>query len=307
VADRCGLYWLENLGPTTEKTTGDPAAVPTYTDHSNLLVVKDADGKERPVKTPFDWGQRRAHILASLEKTIALVPDSSNRVPLDVKFGDMPTAENHTLKSVTYSTAVGERTTAYLHLPKGRSGKRPAVIYPIDPSAGTPPPIGKELTPRGYVVFVVKRATTDSAAAFGRKIVRGIDLLDAMPEVDVNRIGIIGHGPGGTLGLLVAAVDQRIAATVTNGGLAPPPDAKSPGDMAEVVAALAPRPTYLIAPTKDTFDVEKANAAIASARSVFAFKQAERSLVAVYPDVGREFPEGERTKAYEWLDKILKP
>src|SRR5262249_33526519 len=93
VADRCGLYWLENLGPTTEKTTGDPAKVPTYTDHTNLLVVKDADGKERPVKTPFDWGQRRAHILANLSDP---TPDPSARVPLDAKFSPINTPENYT-------------------------------------------------------------------------------------------------------------------------------------------------------------------------------------------------------------------
>jgi hypothetical protein len=306
VADRCGLYWLENLGPTTEKTTGVPAAVPTYADHSNLLLVKGADGKERPVKTPFDWGQRRAHILAKL---IDPMPDSGTRVPMDATFAPIDTNEptNFTVKSVTFSLTADERSTDYLAIPKGFAGKRPAVICPVDPDAGTTQPIGNELTARGYIFLVVKRATTDTPASFGRKIVRGIDLLDAMPEVDVNRVGIIGHGPGGMVGLLVAAFDQRIAATVTSGGLAPPADAKSPVDMAEVIAALAPRPTYLIAPTKDTFDVDKAKTAIASARSVFAFKQAERSLVAVYPEIGREFPEVERKKAYEWLDRILKP
>jgi hypothetical protein len=76
-----------------------------------------------------------------------------------------------------------------------------------------------------------------------------------------------------------------------------------------MVAALAPRPTYLVAPTKDTFGVkvDKVKTAVSSAKAVFKFKQAERSFAAVHADISREFPEAERMKAYEWLDKILKP
>jgi hypothetical protein len=269
--------------------------------------VRDADGKERPVKTPFDWGQRRAHILAELARIRDPMPDPSTRVPLDAKFGPN-TPENYTLESVTFSIGPNERVTAFLHVPRGRTGKRPAVICPVD-GLTSGPPVAHELTRRGYICLVVKQTSSDTPANFGRKIVRGIDLLDAMPDVDVNRIGVVSHGPVGTTALVTAAFDQRIAATISNCGLTElkSADGKISVKMNELIATLAPRPTYLIAPTKDTFPLIDSKAAIASARKVFAFKKADRSLIAVYPDVGHEFPEAERKKAYEWLDRILKP
>src|SRR5690242_17341728 len=38
-------------------------AGPTYTDHSRLMVYRDADNNEHPVRTRDDWLKRRAHIL----------------------------------------------------------------------------------------------------------------------------------------------------------------------------------------------------------------------------------------------------
>jgi hypothetical protein len=299
VADRCGLYWQENLGKTTEVTTGDPAKVPTYTDHTNLLVVKDLEGKERPVKTPFDWGQRRFHILSKDDDPM---PEPENRVPLDAKFVSINTPENYLLKSATFATGPDERTTAYLHVPKGRTGKRPAIIIPVDGQT-TGLPFGHELALRGYICLVVKQGSGDTPAKFGRKLVRGIDLLDAMPDVDLNRIGILCDGSVGAIGLLVAANDLRVTATIRNRsdiGLG------YTSEMA-LIAALAPRPTYRIGQSEDGFFFRKYEANIATARAVFAFKNADRSLVTVYPETGREFPEAERKKAYEWLDRILKP
>jgi dienelactone hydrolase len=304
VADRCGLYWLENLGPTTEKTTGDPTAVPTYTDHTNLLMVKDPDGKERPVKTPFDWGQRREHVLATVEKVLGPLPGPAERLPIE-PWKPKPGSDGQTVP--------WDR----IHVPENRVGKRPAVICLIDqfskPMGGPGEVIDEsrisaELTNRGYVCLEALNPSDQGMKSVGT-IIHWLDLLDSMSIVDINRIAVMGHGSGGKSAMLAAAFDQRVSAVVSSCGFAPlkSADGKTSAEVNELVAALAPRPTYLIAPTKDTFDVEKAKAAIASARSVFAFKQAERSLVAVYPNVGREFPEAERMKAYEWLDKILKP
>src|SRR5262249_46689079 len=74
-ADRSGLFYFENLtikGDKSRATNREPA-VPSYSDHSKLLVVKDeptaaGDGPERPIKTPLDWGQRRAHILGNVQR-----------------------------------------------------------------------------------------------------------------------------------------------------------------------------------------------------------------------------------------------
>lgn len=41
-----------------------------YTDHSRLLIYRDANGIEHPVKTPADWARRRQHILEGMEQAM---------------------------------------------------------------------------------------------------------------------------------------------------------------------------------------------------------------------------------------------
>ena len=38
-----------------------------YPDHSNLLVLRDAEGRERPITTKADWAERLKHIRANME------------------------------------------------------------------------------------------------------------------------------------------------------------------------------------------------------------------------------------------------
>jgi hypothetical protein len=236
-------------------------------------------------------------------------------VPLDVVVNSITSTDTYRQKSLTIATTAGRTVPARLFLPKNRKGKGPAVLYPNDAAVNWDgpigkwdvPPVGRELVARGYACLLLP-ATDDPAAAVWTAT-RGLDLLDATPEVDINRIAVVGHAKGGLAGLLTAAFDQRVAAVVASCGFAElkSADGKTSVEMNELAATLAPRPTYLVAPAKDAFAVEKAKSAIANARTVFAFKQADRSLVAVHPEIGREFPEAERKKAYEWLDRILKP
>src|SRR5262249_16300852 len=103
-ADRSGLFYFENLtakGDKSGPTNREPPA-PTYSDHAKLMVLKDeptvagGDGPERPVKTPLDWGQRRAHILGNVERVMGQLPGSIARVPLDVKVLKEERAEKYT-------------------------------------------------------------------------------------------------------------------------------------------------------------------------------------------------------------------
>ena len=117
--------------------------------------------------------------------------------------------------------------------------------------------------------------------------IRGIDLLETLPEVGVKRIGIIGHGLGGQSALFTAAFDYRVAAVVSScgfttfprykgGGLADWSDprrvprirdvygndpAKIPFDFGELIATLAPRGVFVSAPLKDDAARSKASRA----------------------------------------------
>ena len=58
---------------------------PFYPDKTKLLVYRDAQGNEHPVKNPADWAIRRRHILANMQQVMGPLPDPSRKVPLDVR------------------------------------------------------------------------------------------------------------------------------------------------------------------------------------------------------------------------------
>ena len=79
-----------------------------------------------------------------------------------------------------------------------------------------------------------------------------------------------------------------------------------PFDFPQVVAALAPRAFFVNAPLKDSgFEVSGVRDCIEAAMPVYEGLGAKDKLVAVYPDVGHDFPLGVRQAAYAFLDRAL--
>jgi pimeloyl-ACP methyl ester carboxylesterase len=163
--------------------------------------------------------------------------------------------------------------------------------------------------------------------------IRAVDLLQSLPEVDPERIGCIGHSLGGHNGLFTAAFEQRIKVVVSccgftrfaryKGGdltgwcgprymprietmLGRSPE-KMPFDFGEVLAAIAPRAVHVVAPLRDdNFDVTGVREAIASARPIFELLGSDGKLSVSYPECEHDFPDGERERAYQALDRALK-
>jgi dienelactone hydrolase len=163
--------------------------------------------------------------------------------------------------------------------------------------------------------------------------VRAIDLLESLPYVDGDKIGCIGHSLGGHNTIFTAVFDQRIRAMVSSCGFTPfhdyyggklagwtsdrymprirtaydnSPD-RVPFDFYELVATLAPRPFFINAPVRDdNFEVGGVKKAVAAANEIYALRGAKEHLVAVYPQVGHDFPDEVRKQAYEALDRWLK-
>jgi dienelactone hydrolase len=359
---RNGLYWLENLGQgnvVAKGLTKDPLWFPAYSDRMKLLVVKDKAGQEKPVRTQFDWGQRRAQILAAAQSVLGVLPDSHQRVPLDMKVLEEKAAAGYVRKKITYGSDLGSRVTAYLLIPNNVRRGAPAMLCLHDDTPlGKDEPAGlagrasmhyaDELARRGYVCLVpdypsygenaydVKMHAKTYASGSMKAVwdnIRGIDLLESMPEVSTKRIGIIGHGLGGQSALLTAAFDYRVAAVVSSCGFTTFPrykggnladwadprrmprirdvhgndPAKIPFDFAELLATLAPRAVLVSAPLKDdVMEVTGVKSAIASASAVYEFRKAGGSLQVTYPDGGRDFSAAAREEAFAWLEKRLK-
>lgn len=223
---------------------GGTPPVPRYSDHSRLLVVKQSDGSDGPVRSVNDWQVRRAHILASLQEVMGPLPGGERRVPLELEV--VETIDEPTLvrKKIRYATEPGDRVPAWLLIPKQRpsQGKFPAMLCLHQTTAiGKDEPTGRggkpnlhyalELAQRGYVTLApdypnfgerkVDPYALGYASASMKGIwdhLRGVDLLTSLEEVDENRIGVIGHSLGGHNSIFVALFDPRIKAVVSSCG-----------------------------------------------------------------------------------------
>jgi dienelactone hydrolase len=288
-----------------------------------------------------------------------VLPDSHQRVPLDMKVLEEKAAAGYVRKKIIYGSDLNSRVSAYLLMPNNVRRGAPAMICLHDDTPfGKKEPAGlagrasmhyaDELARRGYVCLVpdypsygendydFKKYAKTYASGSMKAVwdnIRGIDLLETLPEVRTKRIGIIGHGLGGQSALFTAAFDYRVAAVVSSCGFTTFPrykggnladwgdprrmprirdvhgndPAKIPFDFAELLATLAPRAVFVSAPLKDdVMEVTGVKSAIASASAVYEFRKAGSSLQATHPEGARGFTAAAREEAYAWLEKRLK-
>ncbi len=336
-------------------------APPSYADRAHLLVVQDDEGRLQPVRTEADWALRVAHIQQSMELVMGALPEKSD-LPLDLKVDQYAHSRHYTRQHLTFTGEYGDRLPGWLLVPDGANehDRRAAMIcLPGSSPPGKDNPAGltanhemayaHELAERGYVCLVLDYPLLHAAeyksdpyqlgyaSATMKGIVnhrRGVDLLQSLPFVDAEAIGVIGHSLGGHNALFLAVFDPRVKAIVSscgfnvfskhNGGdvsawssryymprikteFSDDP-AKIPFDFTEVLAALAPRPVFVNAPLHDApdFEVSGVRDCIAAALPVYReIFQAEKHLQVRYPDAGHRFPVAERHACYAFLDRHL--
>lgn len=339
----------------------------SYPDHSNLLIVRDEQGQERPVTTPADWAVRRQHLLDNMQLVVGPLPGPDRRVPLDPQIISEEKTENYLRKKISFVPEPSDRVPAWLLLPnavpdqlKSPDGKGPAMLCLHQTTTiGKDEPAGlgglknlhyaHELAARGYVCLVpdypsfgeypydFKTKGSHYASGSMKAIwnnLRAVDYLLTLPQVDPDRIGVIGHSLGGHNALFTATFDPRLRAVVSSCGFTPFPDyyggklagwtsdrymprirdvyqndpAKVPFDFYEIVGGLAPRSFYSNSPIGDSnFDIGGVRKAFAEAAKIFELHEVPSHLKLATPDVGHDFPPEIRTQAYEFLDAQLKP
>ena len=335
-------------------------AVP-YPDHSNLLVVRDAEGRERPITTKADWAERVKHVRANMQQVMGSLPDETRRVPLDVEIVSEETTDKYIRRKVRFTPEPEDRVPAWILIPRQTSQTTP---YPAmlclhqTNNVGKDEPVGlgglpalryaHELAELGFVCIApdypsfgeyrydFKTQGAHSASGSMKAIwnnIRAVDLLETLPLVDKNRIGVIGHSLGGHNALFTAFFDDRLKAVVTSCGFTQFHDYykgqlkgwtsdrympliretyqndpnKVPFDFYEILAGIAPRGCYSNSPINDSnFEVEGVRKAFERAESVFALYGAESKLKLATPDALHDFPEPQRKEAYQWLKQQLK-
>jgi len=333
------------------------ASPPFYPDKLRLLAWRDEMGVEHPIEKASDWPKRRAHILAGMEQVMGPRPAEGNRTPPDLRILEEVRLPAYTRQKITLGAEAGDRVPAYLLIPHDLKGPAPAMLclHQTTPlGKGEPAGLGgktnlhyaHELAGRGYVTLAPDYPTFGdyaidvyeggyaSATMKGiRNHIRAVDLLSSLPQVDRQRLGVIGHSLGGHNALFVAAFDPRLKAVVTScgfnsffkyqggdltgwshAGYMPriasiySRDPKlMPFDFTEVLAALAPRAVFVNAPMGDSnFEVSGVKDCVLAASPVYALLGAGDRLTVRHPDCGHDFPPEVRFEAYAWLEQWLR-
>ncbi len=321
------------------------------------MTYRDDRGRDQPVKNCDDWAIRRRRILGGMQEAMGMLPDRGHLPPFDVKIVEEVAGQGYRRLTVTFVAETGDRIPADLYLPefKDGKGKRPAVLALHQTSnEGKRETSGivrknqgyaRELAERGYVVLAPDYPSfgdyrydfnSDRYASGTMKGIfnhmRCVDYLQSRPEVDPERLGVIGHSLGGHNAMFVAAFDDRLKVVVSCCGWTPFHDYyggklkgwssdrymprieevyglhadKMPFDFYEIVAALAPRPFFSISPQHDdNFDVTGVRKAMIEAKRVYQMFGAGENLHVIHPDCGHDFPPEARRTAYEFIDRAL--
>lgn len=307
--------------------------------------------------TLADWSARRAKIVAAAERVMGPLPGDRARVPLAPKILSEERRGNILYRKLSFQSDPTDRVTAWLLLPETKPGeRRPAILAlhqtvpsgkdePVGLSGSPTMHYGLDLARRGYIVLAPDypsfgdhpydfAAHPEYASGTMKAIwdnIRAVDLLTSLPEVDPERIGVIGHSLGGHNAIFTALFEPRLKVVVSSCGFTSLRKddlpswtgprympriatelrndiAKMPFDFDELIAALAPRPFLAVAATRDSdFDVTGVQDVIAAGKPVYALHGREASLAALYPDSPHDFPDAARAAACDFLDQHLRP
>lgn len=248
------------------QTPGDELELPPildtwieYTDAPNFLyhhvshqaqeLLQQRTAEVAQIKTKEEWQQRQQKIKQTLMKLVGPFPE---RTPLNARITGQVDSADYRIERILLEPQPEFYMSACMFIPKGKSGKLPAIIYCSGHSAFgfrsmTYQHIIMNLVQKGFIVFAfdpigqgerllyVDAETGESLVGKPTRehsypgaqcfligssvarhmiwdIIRAIDYVRTRPEVDTNRIGVTGRSGGGTQTSYIAAFDDRIKA-----------------------------------------------------------------------------------------------
>jgi dienelactone hydrolase len=162
-----------------------------------------------------------------------------------------------------------------------------------------------------------------------------VEAASALESIDASRIYVMGYALGAKIGLLAAALDERIAGVAAVSGFDPlrldkaergveglrhyshlhglmprlgfflGQEARLPFDFDEALAAVAPRPVLLIAPTLDRYArIDDVQAEVQEAAKVWKSFGREQAFTLDTPEDFNRFNRKMQARVQEWLVQI---
>jgi hypothetical protein len=152
--------------------------------------------------------------------------------------------------------------------------------------------------------------------------IRAIDYLLTRVEVDPDRIGVTGRSGGGTQSSYIGAIDDRVLAAAPENFITDlehlwksrgPQDAEQNFlhatamgfDHADLIELRAPKPTMLIATTRDIFSIEGTTNTYLEAKRAYEAFGAPEHLVMVQDDDGHASTRANREALYAFFQEHL--
>jgi dienelactone hydrolase len=310
-----------------------------------LLI--DAGGK--PITTREAWEKRREELRGAWLDFLKPPPRSPE--PPDFRVLEEDRMEGVLRQKIAYETEPGVGVEAYLIKPLDSPGPRPGVVVlhstvehtilqPAGLAADVQKAFGLKLAKRGIVTisprnFLWPRAGKIDARALTQayqerrpgskgmaKMLHdaqvALDILANLPEVDPSRLGAVGHSLGAKEVLYLAALDERVKATVSSeGGVGRKfsnwhdvwylgEAIREPGfdhEHHELVALAAPRPFLLVG--GDSADGDQSWPFITAALPVYRLYGEPPRLGLFNHKKGHAVPPEAEERIYQWLMTYL--
>lgn len=264
----------------------------------------------------------------------------------------------------------GDNLFGYLYYPANEKGlpineNLPVVVYlhEFDYSKGFGSmgwdhqiqPFFEKLTALGYAVF------SFDMMGFGNRLEEGTRFYDRYPQwsklgkmvtdvqaavlalenmefVNPKKIYLAGYSLGAKVGLMTAALDNRVAGVVSVAGFTPWRTAANykeieglgvyshlhglipklgyfkdyenriPCDYDELIASVAPRPVFVIAPELDrNHPIDAVKSTLNNAAKIYRLYQAPQNLSSYFPKDHNRFSDEMKEQVYDWFEKMNKP
>jgi len=188
----------------------------------------------RPKNEAIAWQKAVKEKLLHLLKLDDLV-SRKIQIPFSPKVLFRKDGGKYTLQEIEINTTPGRRMKVLLTLPKGLKGPYPGVVcihghssnrYAVYDAASGYRGFATALAENGYVTIAadVGQHTVyeKNRTLMGERLwdmMRCVDYLESLSDVDKSRIGCGGLSLGGEMAMWLGAMDNRVAATVSAGFL----------------------------------------------------------------------------------------
>ena len=193
-------------------------------DYRSPLLMDDG----RAVRTPQEWAARRQELLQFWLKAIGPWPPLIDRPQMEVL--ESEAREDLVQKKVRFPAAPGLEIEGYLLAPAGAKSRPAVLVVYYDPATGVGlnpkselRDFGYQLARRGFVALSIgwpnkyteeQSPSRQPLSSLAYIAANSYNALAALPEVDPQRVGIVGHSFGGKWAMFASCLFDKFACAV---------------------------------------------------------------------------------------------